>query len=49
MKKAHFFGLLVIEILLACLPATAQKPDFKVLAFHNNRVERDHVDFSKQV
>ena len=26
MKKAHFFGLLVIEILLACLPATAQKP-----------------------
>src|SRR6267378_768541 len=49
MKKAYFFSLLVIEILLACLPSAAQKPDFKVLAFHSNRVERDHVDFSKQV
>lgn len=29
--------------------ASAQKPVFKVLAFHNTHVERDHLDFSRQV
>jgi len=49
MKKAYFFSLFVVEILVGGHPSAAQKPDFKVLAFHSNRVERDHVDFSKQV
>jgi len=49
MKKVRFAGILVAEILMSGLPTAAQKPDFKVLAFHSNRVERDHVDFSKQV
>lgn len=49
MKKVYFFSLLVVEIFLAGVPSAAQKPDFKVLAFHSNRVERDHVDFSKHV
>src|SRR5690242_5749779 len=38
--------LLVSWIQFDCV---AQKPDFKVLAFYSNKVERDHVDFSKQL
>ena len=49
MRKTIAFCFFAITVSFAATPAVAQKPEFKVLAFHSNKVERDHVDFSKQV
>ena len=35
--------------LLMGMVCDAQKPAFKVLAFHNTKVERDHLDFSRDL
>jgi type 1 glutamine amidotransferase len=46
-KSAKAFILVIL--LSISTTVVGQKPLFKVLAFHNTRVERDHVDFSKDL
>ena len=46
-RSAKVITLLVL--LSVCTTVVAQKPLFKVLAFHSTGVERDHVDFSKDL
>ncbi len=45
LKISHLSFLLVV-LSIGCF---AQKPSFKVLAFYSTKVERDHVDFSKDL
>lgn len=49
MKTGNIFSILVTAFFLLTLSTQAQKPDFKVLAFYSTNVERDHVDFSKDI
>jgi formylglycine-generating enzyme required for sulfatase activity len=40
---------LIIILLFVPIISFAQKPDFKVLAFYSKNVERDHVDFARNL
>lgn len=50
MKSIYLKGILLFVVLFLYVQgSSAQQPQFKVLAFYSNHVERDHVDFSKDL
>ncbi|CAG5000411.1 Hercynine oxygenase [Dyadobacter sp. CECT 9275] len=45
-KNLSIICVLLESIFFPVFNSLAQKPDFKVIAFYSNKVEKDHIDFS---